>query len=117
MNREIKFRVWDKINKKWELGLGTFIFKSYFNFNENKQYVIQQFTGLKDDLGKEIYEGDIIKCSGGKFGLQICDIQYHAPGFTLSIYPQEKFSFAMDMDWRGFKVFEIIGNIFENKNE
>ena len=61
--REIKFRVWDKVNKSYkqdtyhscpdingihEIGVGG-------------DYVLQQFTGLQDSKGVDIYEGDVLE--------------------------------------------------------
>lgn len=52
--REIKFRVWD-------LQLKKFVpFNSYWcNFN-SPSHIFQQYTGLKDRDGKEIFDGDIL---------------------------------------------------------
>ncbi len=128
MNREIKFRAWDKENKKMDAVL-------IFMVAENKTYphsrgyihncqdweehglltnpVIMQYTGLKDKNGKEIYEGDVLH-------MQIKST-VNNNNIIVEIYFQNgvfwfKGKFYSDCNWHFYNARdrEVIGNIYEN---
>jgi uncharacterized phage protein (TIGR01671 family) len=140
MSRKLKFRVWNPTyqemlypssptkngdyEEKIYLQLdGQLIgdFKHTGLINCSEHYVIQQFTGMLDNNGKEIYEGDIIKYS--RLFEATSDEPTHIKELTSFIrYESAKFGF----DLKGFNDMfcdlsdgynvEVIGNIFENKN-
>lgn len=56
--REIKFRVWDLSVSKYRTFLTLSANTGAICSSNPDHYVLEQFTGLHDKNGKEIYEGD-----------------------------------------------------------
>lgn len=113
--REIKFRAWNIKRKKYqEVGRIWFDHKSKtigalekceeeYTIGVNhegskKDFILEQYTGIKDKNGNDIYDGDIIKTSFN------------------SIIPVKWFRYGPINNYRlsGWKSIEVIGNIHEN---
>lgn len=116
--RTIKFRAWDKKDKRmladvgiltpasqaeWIDGVGISVFRG------SEKFDIMQFTGLCDKNGKEIYEGDIVKCEG--FHTEIYIVKYGRASFVLGVR-QGLYDLAIVM--QDSYQMEVIGNIYEN---
>lgn len=114
--RELKFRFWDKSDKRIHgndrelFSIRSDGFLGYQNNKDNSQenQILMQSTGLKDKNEKEIFEGDII---------QIGDTRYE-------IYWDERFaewglmgtSDSLGFMFNNLKYADkkVIGNIYEN---
>ena len=117
MNRELKFRVWDNQSDfYWGEEEGMDFKKIAFNFYdslfEECRLVFQQYTGLKDKNGVDIYEGDIVKATSD---------QYTNENFVGKVIFDEGcfLTWINKNDIRGLwgeDDIEVIGNIFENKD-
>lgn len=113
MSRQIKFRVWDSSNNEWVEGPCEYVqLEKIFSPNVGKWYenewIFQQFTGLLDKNGREIYEGDILEYSSSRPEFSKTIVRWtrededNHPGFIVS------------SSYTQYGLPTIIGNIFEN---
>jgi len=65
--RDIKFRAWDKQKAEYiDMFLGFTLTDGLLEYlddimNEEKNVIIEQYTGIKDANGVKIYENDLVK--------------------------------------------------------
>jgi uncharacterized phage protein (TIGR01671 family) len=132
MNREIKFRAWDKegqemydvamINWEAEEIAYTDHPTGYEADALLEQVELMQYTGLKDKNGKEIYEGDILKSLSQVFSEEnqdalISEVYYHdsyAAFYLLASNRDFEINEPLAQSIHNYEILEVIGNIYEN---
>lgn len=112
--REIKFRAWDKLNKDmFNVESINFqerrVYKDTVSYRKFEDIDLMQYTGLKDEYGDEIYEGDIVTLHNSKYKVIF---NTKEAGFVL----KDEF-FEMDIPFtnNNNERMEIIGNIYESQ--
>jgi hypothetical protein len=109
MNREIKFRAYYQLSKRFVYPIDIKEFQYSINYVDLDEYpTFQQYTGLKDKTGKEIYEGDFVKVKDSLNGETFQGyISFDCGSFII------KSSYISHYRWVDYSC-EIIGNIYEN---
>lgn len=123
--RELKFRAWDNLKKEW-LKKKVYHFNPHFNAEgigefrlpqHPQGYTIQQYTGLKDKNGKEIYEGDIVQYNvGSSYENMSFIVQWSddSLGYILQSQSGDVLTNSWTPNGNRFNFIELKGNIFEN---
>lgn len=132
MSRENKFRVWDNLSKTMEhnpyitidvniikaikgkvkIWLNQWLNEPTPDCEKQDEYlgkIVEQYTGLKDKNGKEIYEGDIINTCCGKakvyFDEESCSYKiWMKHGSTMPLIGKKSHRHLE---------YEVIGNVHE----
>ena len=126
--REIKFRAWDKNDKRifidpqmidfYNKKIGYMQYQTEYmpdtsysfpvGFEEFEYSELMEFTGLCDKNGEDIYEGDIVKFLNGIFEVIWCN---EKASFMLKNKEYKEFLNFICENNNGM---EIVGNIYEN---
>ena len=129
--KELKFRIWIKDEKRYydesdeesymivPNGNVTYTSEPYEEdgvwFNDTTRatndVIVEQYTGLKDKNGKEIYEGDIVEYTTCYYGNE----KRHHKVVEWSEWDSDDFGEPHNLGYSNLsECMEVIGNIHEN---
>lgn len=115
--RELKFRSWDRVNKILTYNpINAINFENQILLNDGKfydidktDYILMQYTGLKDANGKEIYEGDVVKIENYKYV-----IDYQDGSFGATWLQDDSVWYSCATSFFEERECVVIGNIYKN---
>lgn len=115
--RELKFRIWDKAKKCFPIDGQIYLIDAIKGYRKN--LIAEQYTGLKDRNGKEIYEGDIVQIPDDWDEYGIAAGQRYEVYFAYGGFRCKPWGGCKRRGDKGYWIedsedFEVIGNVHEN---
>ena len=127
MNREIKYKAWDKAKKVWKIVTGLHFFGGEklttisYDSEEGEimdvpveEFEIVEYTGLKDKDGKDIYTGDVLKMDS--WTPEHIQVKFIEGAFCLANAGGHYIGEIHYTNHANIPQSTVVGNVFENPN-
>ena len=124
--RPVKFRAYHQMLKQFYYGSDVFLLKELFGrvSADPDAYELNQWTGLLDKVGKEIYEGGIVSLKTD-YEKYEAEVKWDNGAYIVhNKHPFRMTGFTSQLDYwlrdvvmvDGLVKVEVIGNIYESKH-
>lgn len=111
--RDLKFRAWDEVTQSFiysdKIAGGMWRYFKTLEDRGIRHFESEEWTGVKDDSGQDIYEGDILERTDGSKVI----IKYSVNAHSFEWYSlQDSFRY-WNSDSSQWELSKIVGNIHE----
>ena len=110
--REIKFRVWDCVNRKYMSDEQAEAYKRARFWNKKPRAIVERYTGTRDKNSVKIYKGDLL--THERNGLYMVEWSHMFDVFVVSAVRDKTVVCPLHHIYQSS--IEVIGNIHENED-